>query len=77
VKNRIEAGKAFKLLSYRATPALRRQACRAILSSVAALAEEEAVSSAVAAAAKEDCAEGGSNRCFWSKLQGIYAIDLQ
>ena len=85
MKNRLGAGRRFKLRSNRAPPALRRRACRAILSSVlssvAAPAEEEAISFAVAASpfaatakadesAKGDAATAGqmtSNRCFWSK----------
>ena len=70
MKNRLGARRRFKLRSNRATPVLRRRACRAILSSVAAPAEEETVSSAIAAAAKGDAATAGqitSNRCFWPK----------
>ena len=63
MKNRPGAGRRLKLRSNRATPALLRRACRAILSSVVLTKEE-------AAAAKGDAATAGQmtpNRCFWSK----------
>ena len=63
MKNRLGARRSFKLRSNRATPALLRRACRAILSSVVLTKEE-------AAAAKGDAATAGqitSTRCFWSK----------